>query len=73
VTRKLSVFLCAFFRAPSFNHPMIHEFEQLVEREEQIVDFSPLPLDRSIPIFFNSLRALLKGSGDIMICRPIVF
>jgi hypothetical protein len=44
---------------------MIHEFEQLVEREEQIVDFSPLPLDRSIPIFFT-FRALLKGSGDIM-------
>jgi hypothetical protein len=42
------------------------------EREEQIVDFSPLPLDRSIPIFFT-FRALLKGSGDIMTVSPIVF
>jgi hypothetical protein len=42
------------------------------EREEQIVDFSPLPLT-GLSLFSFTFRALLKGSGDVMTVSPIVF
>jgi hypothetical protein len=52
--------------------PMIHEFEQLVEREEQIVDFS-FCHSTGLSLFSSLSVLLLKGSGDIMTVSPIVF
>jgi hypothetical protein len=52
--------------------PVIHEFEQLVEREEQIVDFC-FCHSHGLSIFSSLTVLLLKGSGDIMTASPIVF